>query len=219
MVSTGWSFTNVPDEGLSDITFPFTVSDTPHEKGYYYAMQYNFVDVKDVGYAGVQPIADEDGQSMIHATFSSFAEGTTSSDANCNAGADGGPGYSCAINVAGNYDNTFNVVIKNTQGTTWEGTLVDTVSGDKHSIGVYTLPSGAGGIKDNQVGFMEDFIGVESCDKTRKAAVTFGVPTTTTSNAVGSLDEPYEYGDCVGKNNYKVSGTSDKEYKVSIGFV
>lgn len=218
LVGWGWSVESVPDSGLKDIAFPMSIANTKHESGYYFAQQFNFKNQPDVGYAGLQPREDENGTSVIHAAFSSFNKGTTSSSESCSEGADGGPGVSCAIEIPGSYAHTYNVLVKNTQGTTWTGTLVDRVSGNSTQIGEYTLPSGAGGITDGQLGFIEDYLG-HDCPDLPYTNVTIGVPLTTTPGAgKGKIDEPYEYGDCEGKVDFDFIKFANGAYQMSCGF-
>ncbi|KAL0568440.1 hypothetical protein V5O48_013539, partial [Marasmius crinis-equi] len=93
LVGISWSMANTPSSGLKDITFPLNMANATHESGYYYAMQYNFVGLDQVGYTGIQPRPNNAaGQSVVQSVFSSFVPGTTTSDSLCHTGADGGPG-------------------------------------------------------------------------------------------------------------------------------
>ncbi|OAQ71941.2 hypothetical protein VFPPC_00019 [Pochonia chlamydosporia 170] len=174
-----------------------------HDSGYYFAQQYNFQNVKDVGYCGIQNRPNSGGNSVVHAVFSSFQAGTTTTDPNCHDGADGGSGVSCAVEINGNYDATYNLVIENTSGTTWTGTVVNKATGASTRVGTYTLPSGAGGIQSSQGGFVEYYpwnSGSHQCSELPKTEVTMYNPTSKTSGAgSGVIGKPYEYGDCVGK--------------------
>jgi hypothetical protein len=42
LVGISWSVTNVPASGLTDITFPFSIANSPHKTGYYFSQQFNF---------------------------------------------------------------------------------------------------------------------------------------------------------------------------------
>ncbi|KAE8376584.1 hypothetical protein BDV26DRAFT_305534 [Aspergillus bertholletiae] len=221
LVGLDWSASNIPSTGLKDITFPISIADAPHETGFYFAQQFSFNGVSDVGYTGLQPRPDANGASVIHAVFSSFVSGSTSDDENCHDGADGGAGVSCAVEIPASYSPMYHLVIKNTQGTTWTGTLVDTVSNTETHIGEYTLPSGTGGIKESQVGFVEYYpwnsAGGHTCDSLPFTNATFGNPTSTESGVKGTVGKPYEYGDCVGKVQFDVKELADG-YAVSVGF-
>lgn len=219
LVGLSWSVSDVPSSGLKDITFPISMPDATHKSGYYFAQQYSFTGQSDVGYTGLQPREDSGSSSVIHGVFSSFVSGTTSTDENCSDGADGGAGVSCAVDVDGDYSHPFKLQVKNTEGDTWTGTLIDTVTGTQTHIGSYTLPSGSGGITGSQVGFVEYYpwnSGTHSCGDLPKTSVSFGNPTTSAGNS-GSVGKPYEYGDCVGDVDFKTTATSDG-YEVDVGF-
>lgn len=190
-----------------------------HKSGYYYAQQFSFKNQKDVGYTGLQPREDNNTNPIVHAAFSSFVSGTTSSDENCSNGADGGAGVSCAVDVSSPYAHGYLLSIKNTGGTTWTGTLIDSVDGTETRIGSYTLPSGSGGISGDQVGFVEYYpwnSGSHSCDELPKTEVTFGVPSS--SGGSGELDNAYEYGDCVGKVDFSSKRVDGDAVDVVVGF-
>lgn len=200
-VGLGWSFPNAPAAGLNDVTFPLNMKNAKHDYGYYYAMQFAFYGISDVGYTGLQPQPDQNGQSVVHAAFSSFAAGTTTSHPNCYAGADGGPGVSCALDIFGTYNTTYNMVVDNPQGTTWRGRMIDTQSGQSHEVGIWTLPNGAGKIKPSQVGFVEYYPWNRpegpDCPRQPRTEVTFSYPKSTTSGSqAGTIGKPYDYGDC-----------------------
>ncbi|KAJ5780728.1 hypothetical protein N7457_005888 [Penicillium paradoxum] len=208
LVGVGWSVENVPEEGMKEITFPMNIANTTHVEGFYFANQFAFVNQDNVGYTGLQPQADKDGKSIVHAVFSSFNEGTTTSHENCHDGADGGAGVSCYVNIEGTYDHTYLLNIKNTADTTWVGTLVDSVTGAKNEIGSWTLSSGAQGIQSSQLGFIEYFVGgVDECGDLPKTQIFFGNPSS--PGLSGSMGEAYEYGDCVGKSGFETHLTED----------
>ena len=64
------------------------MANAPQESGFYFAQQFNFNNVDEVGYCGVQPRAASDGNSIVHGVFSSFQNGTTTDNPNCSNGAD-----------------------------------------------------------------------------------------------------------------------------------
>jgi hypothetical protein len=220
LVGISWSVSNVPSSGLKDITFPISMPNAPHVSGYYFAQQFNFVGQDDVGYTGLQPREDSSSASVVHAVFSSFINGTTSSDNNCSDGADGGAGVSCAVEVDSTYADGYLLQIKNTEGTSWTGTLIDSVTGKQTHIGAFTLPSGSQGIEGSQVGFVEYYpwnsAASHTCDSLPKTEVKFGVPVTS-SGSTGSLENAYEYGDCIGKAGFK-SVQSSSGVDVTVGF-
>lgn len=217
LVGWTWTVENTPDDGLKDITFPMNLEYTQHQSGYYFAQQFNYVNIKEVGYAGLQPREDASNGSIIHAAFSSFQDGTTSDDPNCSEGADGGPGVSCSVDFPGTYSHTYNVYVKNDQGTTWTGTVVDSVTSEETHIGTYTLPSGAKGIEGSQTGFIEDYQGHDAAELPY-TNVTVSVPSTSTQGATGKMEQPYEYGDTKGQVDFEFVKLSNGGYQMSCGF-
>ncbi|KAF9285698.1 hypothetical protein BGZ68_003618 [Mortierella alpina] len=222
LVGNDWKFDNAPADGLNDITFPFSMAKAPHKSGYYFAQQFNFHNVKDVGYTGLQPREDSSGNTIIHAAFSSFQEGTTTEHPNCHAGADGGPGVSCSVDINGDYNDKYNLTVANVGGTTWEGTLVDTRTRLSTVVGTWTLPDGAGKLVNGQVGFVEYYNWNDgkshACDTLPYTEATFYNPTSNTQDASGGkITKVYEYGDCVEKVVYSATEVSNG-YTISVGF-
>ncbi|KFX91263.1 hypothetical protein O988_07827 [Pseudogymnoascus sp. VKM F-3808] len=221
LVQSDWSFPNSPSGGLKDLTFGFYMGYAPHAAGYYFAQQFNFNGISDVGYIGLQPRPNVDGHNVAHAAFSTFQAGSTTSDPNCSQGADGGAGVSCAVDFNADYSHTYHVVVEFDSGTTWSGKVVDTTSGQETHIGTYTLPSGAGGIKSSQVGFVEYYpwnSGTHNCGDLPKAGVTMYYPTTSTSGAgTGTIGQPYENGDCVGDVAFSIS-QGVGAWNINVGF-
>ena len=208
LVGSVWSVTNVSSTGLTDITFPITIVEADHIYGYYFAQQFNFVGVSEIGYTGIQPRADNGGEAVLHGVFSSFVPGSTTSDANCHSGADEAEGVSCLVNWNGVYGRQYNFEVKTAGDRLWVGTAVDTVTGERIHIGSYTLPEGSQGIKNNQLGFVE-WLGAKNCTGLPYQKTVFGDPTTTNAGSVGNQGLSYQYGDCVGKTDFhteKVTG-------------
>jgi hypothetical protein len=218
LVGITWSVNN-SSKPLQEITFPMNIANASHESGFYFAQQYSFKNQKDVGYTGLQPRSDTNSKPKLHAAFSSFIAGTTSTDPNCSDGADGGAGVSCAIDIEGSYAHTYLLHVNNTAGTTWTGTLIDAVSGNETRVGSYTLPEGSGGIEGDQMGFVEYYpwnaAGGHSCKDLPRSAVTFGKPVS--PGRVGALKDAYEYGDCVGQVGFETHRTL-RGVEVSVGF-
>ncbi|KAM3547720.1 hypothetical protein MY1884_009464 [Beauveria asiatica] len=210
-----WSFSQFPADGLQDVTFPFSMAAAKNEEGYYFAQQFNFNGIEAVSYAGVQPRPDRNGQSIVHATFSTFQDGATTAHPNCYPGADGeAPGASCALDVPGDYAHTWNVTVFKVDGTTWKGVLVDADTGKSHEIGTWTLPSGAGSMQAQRDGFIEYYLsnapGGPSCPKLPFTNVTYLNPTSNTAGASGGvLGKPYETGDCNGQADFAAKEVSD----------
>ncbi|KAI5456851.1 hypothetical protein BGZ63DRAFT_326553, partial [Mariannaea sp. PMI_226] len=218
LVGVSWTI-STPPSGLHDIAFPMKATKAPHRTGYFFAQQFGFKGSNDVGYIGLQPRNDQNGRSILHAVFSSFVAGTTTTDANCQSGADGGPGVSCGTEIAVNYDDEFNLVVTNVRGTTWEGTLVNQATQRKTHIGSWVLPAETGGITSSQTGFVEYYPwndgASHSCNNLPFTQISFGNPFS--SSGSGKVGQPYEYGDCVGKVAFMTDQLSDG-YKVKVGF-
>ncbi|KAJ7488302.1 hypothetical protein FB451DRAFT_1226964 [Mycena latifolia] len=204
LVGSSWSVTNVPTTGLTDITFPITIVEADHISGYYFAQQFGFVGLSDVGYTGIQPRPNSGGKAVLHGVFSSFVPGSTTDDKNCHSGADGGAGVSCSVEWNGVYNRTYNYEVASAGNRRWVGTAIDTVDGTRVHIGSYTLPAGAGGIKSSQAGFVEwyPWNGGEPpnhCARLPYQKTIFGTPRTNHTGSVGTQSLSYEYGDCVGQ--------------------
>jgi hypothetical protein len=223
LVGLTWSMTNVPSNGLTDITFPITLDSVDHFEGYYFAQQFQFgANNSDIGYTGIQPRPDKDGKSVLHGVFSSFINGTTATDPNCSDGADGGEGVSCLIEWTGTYDATYDFEVMSPGGGVWVGTAVDSITGERIHIGEYTLPEGMGGIMESMTGFVEWYpwnveIPDNHCAMLPYQKTTFGTPRTSNAGSVGNVTLAYEYGDCVGKVAFKTN-LVDAGVDVASGF-
>ncbi|KAG0323368.1 hypothetical protein BGZ99_002785 [Dissophora globulifera] len=223
LVGNYWWFDESPSDGLNDITFPFNIANAPHKRGFYFAQQFDFDNVKNGSYTGLQPRPDSNGKSVIRAVFSSFEGGTTTAHPNCHYGADNGPGASCAVEINGDYSHTYNLVTENIGGTAWRGTLVDTVTGTSTVIGEWTLPQGSGKILvDAQSGFVEYFIWngqpSHTCKSLPFTEATFYNPTSKTPGASGGeVAMVHEYGDCIGRAGYSLTEVPGG-YDIKVGF-
>lgn len=194
-----WSISDAPAGGVTNITFPMTVgADTARQAGTYFAMQYGFTGQSDIGYLGLQPRPDVNGRQRLHAVFSSFITGTTTTDGNCTLSADGGDGVSCATDFDATYGRTYNLTVRSVGTNTWQGDLTDTVTGVTTRIGTYTLPDGSGKLKGNHVGFVE-YYDAPGCDQQPYYDITFGKPKS--DNLTGDVSWTKEYGDCIGSGN------------------
>jgi len=212
-----WSVTD-PESALYDITFPMYIGNAPHQTGYYFAQQFTFGGAGGVGYTGLQPRPDYGGDApIINAVFSSFTDGATTDDPQCHSGADGGPGVSCAVEFNGDYSHIYHLEIRNTGGTTWEGTCVDTVNLSRIHIGSFTLPTDSGPIDPSgQQGFVE-YYWFSECSSIPWTSVEFGLPMTS-AGGTGVLLDPYESGGCVGEGNFESHRTEEGNIEISFGF-
>ncbi|KDR71971.1 hypothetical protein GALMADRAFT_270815 [Galerina marginata CBS 339.88] len=223
LVGSSWSVTNVPSAGLTDISFPITIVETEHIPGYYFAQQFNFVGHNDIGYIGIQPRHNRGGKAVLHGVFSSFIAGTTTSDANCSPGADGGPGVSCSVEWNGVYGRKYDFEVKTAGNRVWVGSAVDTVTGTRIHIGKYTLPAGSQGIKSSQAGFVEWYPWNNGeppnhCARLPYQKTIFGNPTTTHEGSIGTQGLSYEYGDCVGKVAFNTQKAATRLETVPVSF-
>lgn len=223
LVGNSWKFLTAPTEGLNDVTFAFNMAHAPHKSGFFFAQQFSFKNEPNkVGYTGLLPGTDLNGNNVVHAAFSSFVPGTTTVHPKCKNGADGGAGVSCGIQVKGDYDHTYKVTVENTAGTTWRGTLIDTVTGTTNVIGEWTLPNGAGKMNSGQLGFVEYFPwNVQhghTCESLPLSEVSIFNPTSKTQGVNGgSITSVYEYGNCIGKAGYSLTKVAGG-YDIKVGF-
>ncbi|KAJ7720402.1 hypothetical protein B0H16DRAFT_1604594 [Mycena metata] len=204
LLGASWSVTNVPFAGLTDIRFPLTIVEADHISGYYFAQQFTFVN-SGLGYTGLQPRPDVNGATVLHGVFSSFIAGTQTNDPNCHLGADGGPGVSCSVQWSGSSigNRTYHLEVKSDDLRLWVGTAIDTVTGARMHIGSWTTPSHAGGIQNNQLGFVEwypwnSWKPPNHCANLPYQRTIFGTPITSRPGCVGTQGDFFEYGDCVG---------------------
>jgi hypothetical protein len=209
---------DVPKDDVTHVTFPMNIANAPHERGYYFSQYYILTGQDKGNYIGLLPRPDAGpGMSVIRAAFSTFVPGSTTNDDDyCSPGADGGPGISCAVDFDGTYAHTYNLEVRNTQGTTWNGTAVDTATGRRIHIGSYTLPAGTGTTLQWHTGFVEYFVSTPPCSDLPYTSVVFGVPTT--DAGVGSLRDPTEQGACAGKDNFQFKRTAENGIEISAGF-
>lgn len=218
-VSISWSIPGTPSTGLTNLTFPITVNPaTAHQAGIYFAQQYSFQH-NVMGYTGLQPRPNSNGSERLHGVFSVFGAGTSTSDANCHSGADGGAGVSCATEFNAVYGHVYTLKVARTGTDTWTGTATDTATGRSVHIGTYTVPSGSGDLKGSQGGFVEYYLGIPSCSTMPRSDAVFGGPTSTNAGGLsGTSKANYEYSDCVGQSNYQAQQVGNGTH-VTRGFI
>lgn len=206
-VAYDWEIPNAPKSGMTRLVMPMTINpESAHIDGTYVATQFNFTGAEDVGYMGLQPRPDQDGQTRLHGVFSSFIPGTTSTDPQCTDGADGGAGVGCANDFDAVAGRTYDLEVKKSGADTWTGTAIDTVTGQRHHIGTYTLPQHSGKLKNSQVGFVENYWNhSRTCEGVQRIDTTIGRPRT--NGHEGSASNPREYGDCLVEANYAATST------------
>ncbi|KAM3552441.1 hypothetical protein MY1884_007207 [Beauveria asiatica] len=205
-----WSI-STPATGLEDITFGFGVSKAAHKRGYYAAEQFNFQNVEQASYTGVQPQTDVNCKASIRGVFSSFQNGTTSKHPNCSNGADNGPGVSCGVVLpVKDFSGRFDCVIERIGRTTWRGTLKNSATGQSAVIGEFVLPGNAGGIIGDQDGFLEYFLANGNpnfkCSDQFKTQIDYYFPTSKTPGAGnGTIVKPHQYGECIDEQGFNTT--------------
>ncbi|KAG6019064.1 hypothetical protein E4U19_007631 [Claviceps sp. Clav32 group G5] len=221
-IGNSWKFTGNPKGGLRDITFPFRMEGAAHKSGYFFAQQFKFQGINSISFCGfkTQPNGPG-GRSVLRAVFTTFQAGATTEDSHCRGDADGGPGVSCSIDFYGDYFAIFNIMIENVGGTTWKATAINTSTGVEIHIGTWTLPSVAGGIVNNQVGFIEYSpwnSGRHHCANLPRTTVSMFNPfSRTIGSGNGTILAPYQYGDCIGKIAF-LSQRVPNGYHIQCGF-
>lgn len=205
--SLNWSIPGGAASGVNELTFPITVNrGTAHRSGAYFAMQYGFMNQNDGGYTGLQPYPDADGHHRLRGVFSSFIQGSVSTDPNCSNGADGGAGVSCGVEFNTTYGHSYDVTVKRIGENSWKGDILDTSDGTVIHIGTYTLPGGSGQLRTSHAGFVE-YYNVPSCSEQPRYDVTFGNPRS--GGVQGTSTWVKEYGDCPGAGNLWVGPSRD----------
>ncbi|CAK7192642.1 hypothetical protein COMNV_00847 [Commensalibacter sp. Nvir] len=192
IVGIPYTLPNVPQSGFDQISFPIKVQTSPQAAGFYYAMQYQFMNGNSA-YIGLQPTGKDTGS----AVFSAFGSGVTPIDTNCTGSADGGAGSSCSKTINLIFGHTYNVTVKRdaTNQKIWRGYVKDTVTGDTNEIGAWQPKDGSKGLLASNLGFVEYYPQINACSKIPSTQVFFGPPTAN-STVSGTLATPYTYGKC-----------------------
>ncbi|KFH66227.1 hypothetical protein MVEG_08327 [Podila verticillata NRRL 6337] len=210
LVQNDWEFKTAPSDGMNDITFSFNIANATHQSGFYFAQQFNFKNVSEVGYTGLQPRQTRTEPASFTQPSLRFKTAPRVLIATATMG-----------RIAARA-HTYNLVVENTNGTIWRGSLVDTVTGNSTVVGEWTLPVGAGKIVNGQFGFVEYYPwnrkGSHPCDSLPWTEAIFYDPTSKTSGTSGGvITSVYETGNCIGKtalNKTKIPGG----YDLKVGF-
>jgi hypothetical protein len=222
-VSVSYAISNAPPQGLTSITFPFTVSSIPGANGYFFAQQFYFINTNNESgqgaYIGIQPA----GNGTNNAHFSFFGTGSSSVNmTNCTTGADGGNGTTCQLNVPFTVGHQYNLTVyRDTRNTAvWHGEIVDytacqvtTARGERDAsaacapteIGAWNIGYTTA-LTSSGTGFVEYYPSsvATGCSGLPYADAEFGAPTT--PDGLGStVNNEYSYGGCLGSVNYSGS--------------
>ncbi|MBD8899972.1 hypothetical protein [Rhodanobacter sp. DHG33] len=223
IVSVNYAVSNAPPQGLTSITFPFTVFSIPAANGYFFAQQFYFINTNNESgqgaYIGIQPA----GNGTNNAHFSFFGTGSSSVNmANCSTGADGGNGTTCQLTVQFAVGHQYNLTVYRDAKKTsvWHGEIVDntacqvtTARGERDASTVCT-PTEIGAwnigyttaLASNGVGFVEYFPSSvpTGCSGLPYADVEFGAPSTP-DGLTSTVNGESSYGGCLGSVNYSGS--------------
>ena len=204
IVNIGYTIPNSPASGFNKITFPMKIDESPEARGFYYAMQYQFINGNS-GYIGLQPKSKDSGT----AVFSVFGSGVTPVAQNCSGSADGGEGSSCSKTISLVYGHQYNLTVKrdDENAKVWRGYVEDTTTGEINEIGAWQPRDGSQGIKNSQVGFVEYYPQINSCSKIPYTKAFFGSPIAD-SGISGTLKTPYTYGRCQDHVDFTTQGDS-----------
>ena len=217
------SMSGKPQGGLQDMTLGFRMNSAEYKAGYYYAHQFYFTGKGGLGYTGLQPEPlNKLGQSIVHGVFSSFINGSTTDHPNCHAGADGGPGVSCKVEVPGSYGDQYDFVVKRADDNIWAGTMVNARTGNGTEIGSWTVPPGMGGLQSGTLGFVEYYVWNSGkpimCGDLPFTDITVVNPRSSTPGAgTGKVDKPFGYGDCNKEVDFATAPTQEGQ-RVRVGF-
>lgn len=204
IVGIQYTFPEAPKSGFNRITFPLNIEKSPEARGYYYAMQYRFINGNS-GYIGLQPRDKDSGLAI----FSVFGSGVKPIAPHCTGSADGGEGSSCSKEINLVFGHKYNLTVKRDAHNhkVWRGYVEDTVTGEVNEIGAWQPKDGSQGVKDSEGGFVEYFPQINSCLKLPYTKSYFGAPIAD-SEVKGSLKKPYIYGKCKGSVEFSTDGNA-----------
>ena len=192
IVSVQYTIPEAPKSGFDRILFPMNIEKSPEERGFYYAMQYRFIN-GNLGYIGLQPRGKDSGLAI----FSVFGSGVKPIAPHCTGSADGGEGSSCSKTINLVFGHKYNLTVKrdDENNKVWRGYVEDTVTGEINEIGAWQPRDGSEGIKNFEGGFVEYYPQINSCSKIPYTKAFFGSPVAN-SDISGTLRKPYIYGKC-----------------------
>ncbi|MFJ8821167.1 hypothetical protein ACIREE_05225 [Streptomyces sp. NPDC102467] len=166
---------------VTQLTLPMSFGAAPDASGIYFAY-YTTLESGTRPYAGFQPKpVGSNGKSQLQAVFSSFNADATTTDSNCQYGADGGAGVSCAVRFDYTKGTMYSLVLRRASddGTTqlMTGDVVNTATGATVAhIGGFRLPVASGRFKAADAGFVEPY---QTAGCAQRVTVTYGKPSGT----------------------------------------
>jgi len=192
IININYTIPGAPKLGFDSVSFPINIDGAPERKGFYYAMQYSFINGNS-GYIGLQPRDKSSGLAI----FSVFGNGVKPIASHCTGSADGGAGSSCSKSINLIFGHKYNLTVKrdSENNKVWRGYVEDTVTGEVNEIGAWQPKDSSEGIKNSSVGFVEYTPEINSCSKIPYTKVFFGSPIAN-SDITGSLKRPSIYGKC-----------------------
>ncbi|WP_055589622.1 hypothetical protein [Peterkaempfera griseoplana] len=204
---------------VTTLTLPLSVDAAPDAAGIYFAY-YTTLESGTRPYAGFQPEPlDANGNHTLQAVFSSFNANATTTDANCQYGADGGAGVSCSVRFAYTPGTMYSLVLQRdyVSGDTTQlmtGDVVETATGAPVAhIGSFGLPAASGRFKASDQGFIEPYL-TAGCSQ--QVTVTYGRPVGTElgvdyTGSLPTVTDPAS-GSCLSTT----SVTTDKGQQVTV---
>lgn len=200
IISVPYSLPDVPPSGFDRLSFPIKIVDSPEKAGFFYAMQYRFIN-GNLGYIGLQPRGVNTGLAI----FSVFGSGVKAVDANCTGSADGGEGSSCSKTVNLILGHKYNLTVKrDDNGLVWRGYVEDITTRVMTEIGAWQPRGGSEGLNNSEVGYVEYFPQINACSEIPSTDVFFGDPVAD-SATTGTLQKPFSYGKCKELIGFSVS--------------
>ncbi|KAF5856628.1 hypothetical protein ETB97_007078 [Aspergillus alliaceus] len=94
---------------------------------YIFSQFFNFGNLSYGGAIEFRPSSANGKLNYLQATFHSFVDGATTKDKNCKP-ANWGQSTRCAVLFRGDFSHTYHMTVRNSAGTTWIGTIIDTTS-------------------------------------------------------------------------------------------
>ena len=213
---------NKPEGGFTNLNYPIAVLSGPLEESFYYSQYVNFNSPTsdDNGfYFGIQPL--DNGRARV--LFSYFGSGGRITDKkHCSEGADGDNGISCTeveipFKLGTSYKFSIMLLKQTYSDNFWEGYVTDMSTNIKTQIGAWSTPKEIGFLSDSSIGFIEYYMGIDSCADIPATSAYFGAGNSKldpSSISKGTIDAAYSVGVC--KNLVEFSSFADIDEGITI---